>query len=752
MIKKFDMEWAGKKLEIETGRLAGQANGSCTVRYGDTVVLATAVMSKEPREGIDFLPLSVEYEEKLYAAGKIKGSRFIKREGRPSDEAVLTGRFVDRAIRPLFDKSIHNDIQVVLTVLSIDQENDPDIPAMAAASCALMISDIPWGGPIAGIRIGQINGEWVLNPSYEAREKSLLDVAVAGTPDRVIMLEAAANEVEENTVAEAIEFGQKHLGAVISLINEVAKAVGGEKIEIKEEEPDEEEAEEKPSKEEKERIISITKEFLDKHLEKALFNIPKATKVERKEAIDELKEKLDEHLKEQQIGKDKRKIGLGFVYEYVEEVVGLAILKEGRRVDGRSLTDIRELESEVSVLPRVHGSALFARGATQALSVVTLGSPSDEQTLEGMEIEGKKRYMHHYNFPPYCVGETGRLGGPGRREIGHGSLAEKALVPVLPSKEDFPYTIRVVSEILSSNGSSSMASTCGSSLALMDAGVPIKDTVAGIAMGMASDEKDNFKIITDLQDLEDSPGGMDFKIAGTRNGITAIQMDTKTRGLTPDMVRATLEQGKDARLRIIKSMDKAISEPRKELSPHAPRIITIHINPDKIRDVIGPGGKMINEIIEKTGVAIDIEQDGTVFITSVNGEGAKRAIEWIESLTEEVEIGKTYKGKVVRLMDFGAFVEILPNQDGLVHISEMAPWRVEKVTDIVNIGDEVLVKVTEIDDQGRVNLSIKDAEGYEPPARPAGAQDRGTRPPRRDFGRGRGGGGRGQKRGLFKRR
>jgi len=750
MIKQFDMEWAGKKLEIETGRLAGQANGSCTVRYGDTVVLATCVMSKEPREGIDFLPLSVEYEEKLYAAGKIKGSRFIKREGRPSDEAVLTGRFVDRAIRPLFDKSIHNDIQVVLTVLSVDQENDPDIPAMIAASCALMISDIPWAGPIAGVRVGQIEGEWVLNPSYEAREKSIIDVAVAGTPDRVIMLEAGAKEVSEDIVADAIEFGQKHLGSVISLVDEVAKTVGESKIEFKEEEADEEE--EKPSKEEKEKILAITKEFLDKNLEKALFDIPKATKVERKEAIGKLKEQLDDHLKEQQIGKDKRKIGLNWVYEYVEEVVGIAILKDERRVDGRSLTDIRELNAEVGTLPRTHGSALFARGATQALSVVTLGSPSDEQTLEGMEIEGKKRYMHHYNFPPYCVGETGRLGGPGRREIGHGSLAEKALLPVLPSKEEFPYTIRVVSEILSSNGSSSMASTCGSSLALMDAGVPIKATVAGIAMGMASDKDDNFKIVTDLQDLEDSPGGMDFKIAGTRTGITAIQMDTKTHGMTKNMVRATLEQGKDARIKIIDVMEKAIPEPRKELSPYAPRIITIQINPDKIRDVIGPGGKMINEIIEKTGVAIDIEQDGNVFITSTDGEGAKRAIEWIESLTEEVEVGKTYKGKVVRLMDFGAFVEVLPNQDGLVHISEMAPWRVDKVTDMVNIGDEVLVKVVEIDDQGRVNLSMTKAEGYVPPARPAGAQDRGNG---RGFDRprGRGGPARGDRkprRGFFK--
>lgn len=725
MIKKFDTEWAGKKLEIETGRFAGQANSSCTVRYGDTVVLATAVMSKEPREGVDFLPLSVEYEEKMYAAGKIKGSRFIKREGRPTDEAVLTGRFIDRALRPLFDDSIRNDIQIVLTVLSIDQENDPDIPALVAASCALSMSDIPWAGPIAAIRVGQINDEWVLNPSYEAREKSIIELSIAGTPERVIMIEASADQVPEETFVEAFAFGQKHFSPIIKLIEEVTEACGKEKIVIKEKSDSDEEGGEKTTKEDREKIIELTKKFVDERIQKAFYDVPKASKVERKIAIDEIKAALDESMKEQQIGKDKRKIGLNYVYEYIEEIVGLEILKNGKRVDGRKLNEVRELKCDVSLLPRVHGSGLFSRGATQALTVVTLGSPGDEQTLDGMEVSGTKRYMHHYNFPPFSVGETGRLGGPGRREIGHGALAEKALLPVIPSKEEFPYTIRVVSETLSSNGSSSMASTCGSTLALMDAGVPIKEPVAGIAMGMASDENGNYKIITDIQDLEDSPGGMDFKIAGTKNGITAIQMDTKTHGITPDMIHDTLTDGKTARLTVLEAITHAIPEPRKEMSPYAPRIITIHINPDKIRDVIGPGGKVINEIIEKTGVSIDIEQDGSVFITSTAEEGSKEAIEWIESLTEEVEVGKTYKGKVVRLMDFGAFVEILPNQDGLVHISEMAPWRVDKVTDVVNIDDEVLVKVVEIDDQGRVNLSMTKAAGYVPPARPAGAQSRG---------------------------
>ena len=725
MIKKFDTEWAGQKLEIEVGRLAGQANGSCTVRYGDTVILATAVMAKEPREECDFLPLSVEYEEKFYAAGTIKGSRFIKREGRPSDEAVLTGRFIDRAIRPLFDQGIRNNIQVIATVLSIDKENDPDIAAFIGAVTALTISNIPWQGPIAPIRIGQVEGEWVLNPTYNAREKSVLDLTICGSADRICMVEADAKQVKEEVVNEAVLFGQKHLKTVTKFIESIAKEVGVPKIEFKEKKSDEEGEAEKVSQEDKEKVIQLTKKFIHERVQKAFFDAPKASKVERRHAIDELKEQLDEFLKEKQIGKPKRKIGLNHVYEFVEAEVSRVIMEQDKRVDGRRLDEVRELKVEVGLLPRTHGSALFSRGQTQALSTITLGGPSDEQIVDSMELDEKRRFMHHYNFPPYSVGEAGRLGSPGRREIGHGALAERALIPVLPEKEDFPYTIRAVSEILSSNGSSSMASTCGACLAMMDAGVPLKEPVAGIAMGMASDNKGNFKIITDLQDLEDSNGGMDFKIAGTRNGITAIQMDTKTTGLTNEMIQQTLTQAKEARMHILDAMQKVIAEPRKEMSPHAPRIITLKINPEKIRDVIGPGGKIINEIIEKTGVSIDIEQDGTVLITSVEGAAATRAIDWIKNLTREAEVGTTYDGKVTRLMDFGAFIEILPNKEGMAHISELAPYRVDKVQDVLKIGQEVRVKVIEIDSMGRINLSVKEAEGYVPPKnRPPQSSDR----------------------------
>ena len=752
MTQKFETEWAGKKLEIETGKLAGQANGSCTVRYGDTVVLVTAVMDKEAREECDYLPLTVEYEEKFYAAGKIKGSRFMKREGRPSDEAVLTGRYVDRAIRPLFDQSIRNAIQVVITVLSIDQENDHDIPALIGASCALMISDIPWQGPISGIRIGQVDGEWVLNPTNAAREKSILDLTIAGTPENIIMVEAGAKEVSEEIVNEGMQFGRKHLAEPIKLIESVTQKVGipkkelNKKVEAKEE--GDEDAE-KMSAEEKEKILNLTKEFVKEHIQSAFFDEPKAGKVERREAIDNLKIKLDGYLKEQQIGKPKRKHGISHVYEFVEAEISRYIMEQDKRVDGRGLTDVRELNIEVGLLPRTHGSALFSRGQTQTLAIITLGAPSEEQIIDSMELDEKRRFMHHYNFPPYCVGETGRMSGPGRREIGHGALAEKAMVPVLPDKEVFPYTIRAVSETMSSNGSSSMASTCATTLALMDAGVPIKNPVAGIAMGMAQDEKGNFKIITDIQDLEDSKGGMDFKIAGTKNGITAIQMDTKTIGLTKDMVEQALFQAKEARMKILDTMIGVIPEPRKELSPYAPRIISLKINPEKIRDVIGPGGKIINDIIDKTGADIDVEQDGTIMVTAVDEKAAAKAVEIIKNLTREVEIGTTYEGKVTRIMDFGAFVEILPRQEGMVHISRLAPYHVDRVEDVLKIGQEVKVKVIEIDGMGRINLSLKDAEGYVAPEPPPPGQHA---PRDRDQ---RGGSNRGfdrgKKRGFFKR-
>lgn len=699
MLKKFELEWGGKNLIIETGKFAGQANGSCTVRYGDTLVLATAVMSGNQREGIDYFPLMVEYEEKLYAAGKIKGSRFIKREGRPTDEAILTARLVDRAIRPFFDDRMRNDIQVVASTLSWDQENDSDIPALIGASVALSISDIPWSGPIAAVRVGQVNGEWVLNPTYEARNKSTMDIVVAGTEEKVCMLEAGANEVLETDVLEGIKFGQKHLKKIIELIENIREEIGKTKMSIVEEDPE--------AASEKEGLKNKVKEFLKEKLESCLFDSKKESKASRQEVLDRLEKDLEEYLKNEGIGKDRRKDAMGFFYGIVEEEISRVILEKELRVDCRSLLDIRPLGAEVALLPRTHGSGYFTRGDTHVLSAVTLGSPADEQTLDGMEVSGKKRFMHHYNFPPFSVGEASPMRGPGRREIGHGALAERALLPVLPKTEVFPYTIRVVSEVLSSNGSSSMASTCASTLALMDAGVPIKSPVAGIAMGLASDEEGNYKVLTDLQDLEDSKGGMDFKIAGTRTGVTAIQMDTKTLGLTMEMIEKTLTQGREARMKILDVMESAIAAPRPELSPYAPRIISFKINPDRIRDVIGPGGKIINEIIDATGVSIDIANDGTVVICSAQPSALDKAVAWIKSLTQEAEVGEIYQGPVTRILDFGAFVEIFPHKEGLVHISELAPHRVDKVTDIVKIGDVVRVKVIKIDEQGRVDLSIK---------------------------------------------
>ncbi|MFA5413243.1 MAG: polyribonucleotide nucleotidyltransferase [Patescibacteria group bacterium] len=699
MVKKFELEWGGKNLIIETGKFAGQANGSCTVRYGDTLVLATAVISGNQREGIDYFPLMVEYEEKLYAAGKIKGSRFIKREGRPTDEAILTSRLVDRAIRPFFDDRMRNDIQVVASTLSWDQENDSDIPALIGASIALSISDIPWNGPIAAVRVGRVNGEWVLNPTYEARSKSAIDIVVAGTEEKVCMLEAGASEVLETDVLEGIKFGQKHLKKVIELIENIREEIGKTKISIVEEDLE--------AASEKEGLKNKVKEFVHKELAAKFFDSKKENKASRQEVLNKLENDLGEYLKTEGIGKDKRKDAMGFFYVCIEEEVSRAILERDARVDGRALTEIRPLASEIALLPRTHGSGYFTRGDTHVLSAVTLGSPAEEQTLDGMEVSGKKRFMHHYNFPPFSVGEASPMRGPGRREIGHGALAERALLPVLPKTEIFPYTIRVVSEVLSSNGSSSMASTCASTLALMDAGVPIKSPVAGIAMGLASDEKGNFKILTDLQDLEDSKGGMDFKIAGTRTGVTAIQMDTKTLGLTMEMVEKTLTQGREARMEILDVIESAIAAPRPELSQYAPRIITFKINPDRIRDVIGPGGKIINEIIDATGVSIDIENDGTVVVCSSQPPALDKAVAWVKSLTQEAEVGEIYQGPVTRILDFGAFVEIFPHKDGLVHISELAPYRVDKVTDIVKIGDVVRVKVIKVDEQGRVDLSIK---------------------------------------------
>ncbi len=724
--KEYSVPFAGRILSISLGQLAQQANGSCVVRFGDTVALCTATLG-EVREGADFFPLSVDFEERMYAAGRIKGSRFIKREGRPTDEAILSGRLIDRAIRPLFPDALRNEVAVVSTVFSHDQENDADVPSLIGASCALAISDIPWNGPIAAIRVGRKDGKLIAMPTYIETDMGDFDIVIAGTSEKTIMVEAGAKCIPEADMLAAMKFGLEHLGPVIDLINKIRAEVGKTKIDPT-----------KPKNEEdatKQAELAALREQVYAFLAtrgETLFAVPLKTKADRKGAVARLKKEVDAHLEAKSIGKETRKKATEFVDAYVDTAITKLMLDEGKRADGRAMTEIRDLGSLVSLVPRTHGSALFQRGSTQVLSCVTLGSPGMEQTLDTMEYQTTKRYFHHYNFPSYSVGETKGNRGPGRREIGHGALAERALMPVLPNKDAFPYTVRVVSEVLGSNGSSSMGATCGSTLALLDAGVPIASPVAGIAMGLASDESTGrYQVITDLQDLEDGEGGMDFKIAGTRDGITAIQMDTKTSGLPWNVVEQTFSQAKTARLQILDVMAATIAEPRPELSPYAPRIVSFRINPDRIRDVIGPGGKMINEIIATHKVEIDIEDDGLVMVTSVNQESMQKAVEWIKQLTREVAVGETFRGPVVRLMDFGAFVEILPKVDGLVHISELAPYRVGKVSDIVKVGDMVNVVVHEIDSQGRVNLSMKRAEGNtypEAPKNPPASAPRGPRP------------------------
>ncbi len=691
--QEFSIDWAGRKLTIGVGQLAQQANGSCTVRFGDTVILAAATLG-EIKEGWDHFPLMVDFEERMYAAGRIKGSRFIKREGRPTDEAILSGRLIDRAIRPLFPNTLRNEVAVVSTVFSHDQENDADIPGLIGAACALAISDIPWNGPIAAIRVGRKDGKLVAMPTYMETVEGGLDLVVAGTSEKTLMVEAGLDRVSEAEALEAMEFALKNLGPVIDLINKVVKAVGKTKIE--------------PKVDADEQAIRAKALEFFKTKRGVLFAEPLATKADRKAAIARLKKEMEDHLAESGIAKEQLKKAFAVLDEYVDSETTSMILDEKRRADGRALDQVRDLGAMVGVMPRTHGSGLFQRGSTQVLSSVTLGSPGMEQTLDTMEFQTTKRFFHHYNFPSYSVGETKGNRGPGRREIGHGALAERALMPVLPNREAFPYTVRVVSEVLGANGSSSMGATCGSTLALMDAGVPISEPVAGIAMGLASDEKNGrYQVITDLQDLEDGAGGMDFKIAGTKTGITAMQMDTKTSGLPWEVVKEAVNQALAARLTVLKTITDSIPEPRADLSQYAPRIVSFRINPDKIRDVIGPGGKMINEIINTHKVEIDIEDDGLVMVTSVNQESMQKAVEWIKELTREVEAGEVFEGEVVRLMPFGAFVQILPKVDGLVHISEMALSRVEKVEDVVEVGDKVKVIVTEIDGQGRINLSMK---------------------------------------------
>ncbi len=701
---EYSCEWGGKTLTIRLGKFAQQAGGSCTVQYGDTLVLCTATMG-DMRPDLNFFPLHVDFEERMYAAGRIKGSRFMKREGRPTDEAVLSGRLIDRAIRPLFPEGVKREVGVVVTVLSHDQENDADIPGFVGAACALMISEIPWNGPLAGIRVGRVDGEWVVNPTYEQIEAGGVDIVVAGRDEKTVMLEAGTSIVNDDEVADGIAWAHTQMEPVLKLLDEIKAAHGKEKISLGPETDEEQEAWDK-----EQNLKKIVLAFVEAKANTTLFSKPLVSKHDRKDGVNRLKEALHEHLAGQGVPSEDHALAMNFVSEALDDAVTRLILDDGRRADGRALDEIRPLNTEVGLIPRTHGSGLFERGATQVLTSVTLGSPGMEQTLDTMEYQIKKHYFHHYNFPSFSVGETRPNRGPGRREIGHGALAERALVPVLPERESFPYTIRVVSEVLGSNGSSSMGATCGSTLALMDAGVPITAPVAGIAIGLASQQDaGRFQVITDIQDLEDGKGGMDFKVAGTREGITAIQMDTKTLGVPLQTVRKAIVAGRKAINQIIAQIETAIESPRADLSEWAPRIESMRINPDRIRDVIGPGGKMINEIIQECGVEIDIEDDGLVMVTSTDAEGMERALEWIKGLTAEVEVGKIYEGKVTRIMDFGAFVEVLPKQEGLVHISEMAPYRVDKVTDIVKVGDTVRVKVHEIDDLGRTNLSMKQA-------------------------------------------
>jgi len=701
----FATEWLGRPLTFKTGKLAKQADAAVIVQYGDTVVLATVVESKNDREGIDYFPLSVDFEEKLYAAGIIKGSRWVKREGRPTDEAILSGRMVDRSIRPLFTGVSRKDTQVILTVLSADGENDFDIVALVAASAALSISGVQWDGPIAGIRVGRVEGKFIFNPTYTERLESDLDLIVAGTADKTIMIEAGAKEVNEDDMYEAIVQGQEQMQGAIKLINEFKAAIPAKTKTVFEKNISEDEIK---AGEEKEELIKKANAWLADNVEKTLFDKEHYTKGERKLAVEVIKHNLDDYLFNEGIGKDHRAFAIKKTVEAaIDSEITKQITKNKRRVDGRRIDEIRTLEADVEILPRNHGAGLFSRGETQVLSVTTLGAPGLVQHLEGLEGVSTKRFMHHYNFPPFSVGETGFMRGPGRRDIGHGALAEKALEPVLPSKEDFPYTIRVVSETMGSNGSSSMASTVAACLSLMDAGVPIKKAVAGLAIGLASnDDMSEWEVLTDIQDLEDGKGGMDFKVTGTEDGITAIQLDTKTNGITREIIKEALRKGKNGRMEILEIMKQSLPAPRAELSKYAPRIESFRIDPEKIRDVIGTGGKVINKIIEETGVSIDIEDDGLVMICSTDAAGMAKAVAWVKDLTREFAVGEIIKGKAVRFLDFGVFVELAPGRDGMVHVSNMAPYRVGKPSDVLNIGDEVYVRIAEIDDKGRVNLSM----------------------------------------------
>ena len=713
--KVYSIQYGAAELSFDFGKYAQQAGGSVLVRYGDTAVLVCATMSDKPRDGIDFFPLSCDFEEKLYSVGKIPGG-FIKREGRPTEKATLTSRLIDRPLRPLFPKGMRNDVQVVATVLSVDTNLPPEVPAMIGASAALMVSNIPFGGPIGAAQVGLVDGEFILNPNDEQREKSDLHLTVAGTKDAVMMVEAGANEISEETMLKAILFAHEQIKPIVALQEQMAAEIGKEKSEV---------------------FMQVTGEDIDAAVREYAFERSKwifetFDRHERQAREEQVKKETLEHFAGQFEGREQEICDS--LYYINKEIMRTRILEEGVRPDGRALTEVRPIWSEVGVLPRPHGSAVFTRGETQVMTIATLGAMGEVQILDGITNEETKRYMHHYNMPPYSTGEAGRMKSPGRREIGHGALAERALLPMIPSEEEFPYAIRLVSEVLSSNGSTSQASVCGSTMALMDAGVPIKAPVAGVAMGLIKDtHSDKVCVLTDIQGLEDFLGDMDFKVAGTMNGITAIQMDIKIKGIDEKVLRQALAQALEGRLHILGKMLETIPAPRDHLSTYAPKIIRFTINPEKIREVIGPGGKMINKIIADCGgVKIDIEDDGRVYIATPDDAMAQKAKRIIEGIAKDVEVGDVFTGKVVRITTFGAFVEFAPGKDGMIHISKLANERVEKCEDVVKIGDELEVRVAEIDSQGRINLVRNDIvyDNNEPVRRPP-MGNRGGRPPMR---------------------
>ena len=687
MEKSFRMELAGRPLIVETGKMAKQASGAVLVRYGETVVLVTSTASKEAREGMDFFPLTVDYEEKMYAVGKMPEG-FLRREGRPGNSAILNARLIDRPIRPLFDKRCRNDIHVMATVLSVDYDNAPELCGMLGASASLGISDIPWDGPIAGVRVGRVDGKFVINPTQEQLKVSTLNITVAGSETAILMVEGGAQEAPEEDVLDAIMFGHETIKELVAFQKKIIEEVGKLKRTLIFPEIPEE-------------IKTAIYAYAERPLKEAIFNPDKLT---REAHMEEVRKEAETHFKEiyPENGSDITEC----LNHLTKEIVRHMISVDKIRPDGRALDEIRPISCEVGLLPRVHGSALFTRGQTQALTITTLAPMSETQIIDDLTQETEKRYIHQYNFPSYSVGETKSSRGPGRREIGHGALAERALIPVIPTVEEFPYAIRVVSEILESNGSSSQASVCGSTMSLMNAGIPIKAPVAGIAMGLVN-EGEHFTVLTDIQGMEDALGDMDFKVAGTAKGITAIQMDIKIHGLSREILLAALQQAQKGRMFILGKMAECIDKPAEHLSPYAPKIITLTIPVDRIRDVIGSGGKIINKIISETGVKMDVEEDGHVYIATPDEEAAQRAKKWVEELTHEVQVGETYLGKVTRLMKFGVFVEILPGKEGMVHVSQLATRRVEKPEDVVHEGDEIMVKVTEIDDKGRINLSRK---------------------------------------------